>query len=215
MQPTSHIGDWMQFVVGAAADIRAAGAQAVRLKMTALIGSKVWTAFQVDIVADGVVLTGSPDFVRPLTSVEIGNAERQLWRAYPLVDHVADKVSAIFERRQGRVSTRFKDLIDLVAISQRATVEAELQLLALSKEVERRALALPQSFVVPDPAIWVAGYRSEARRTVELDAVGLDAVELDDAVRVVRPFLDPLLSGSATGEWNPRTQQWESTSTAD
>lgn len=199
------IGDWMRFEIGPAVQVRAAGAQAVRLKMTASIGTKIWTAFQVDLVADGIVMIGRPDLVRPLTFVEIGREDRRSWRAYPLVDHVADKVCAIFERHEGRASTRFKDLIDLVAISQRATVSAELQLLALTKEADRRALTLLRSFTVPDQEIWVAGYRAEARRTV-----GLEAVELDDAVQVIRPFLDPLLSHSATGQWNPQTQQWES-----
>jgi hypothetical protein len=198
------VDDWMRFEVSPAVAIRAADAEAVRLKMTTSIGTKIWTAFQVDVVADGIVMTGRPDLVRPLTSVEIGSGGRRLWRAYPLVDHVADKVCAIFERRQGRASTRFKDLIDLVAISQRATVAAEPQLRALGKETDRRALTLPRALVVPDPMIWIPGYRSEARRTV-----GLDAVELDDAVRVVRPFLDPLLSQSAAGQWNPQRQRWE------
>jgi predicted nucleotidyltransferase component of viral defense system len=201
------IGDWMGFEVGPAVHIRAAGAEAIRLKMTASIGAKIWTAFQVDVVADGVVMVGQPDLVRPLTSVEISHENRRPWRAYPLVDHVADKVCAIFERHEGRVSTRFKDLIDLVAISQRATVSADLQLLALTKEADRRALTLLRSFNVPDPEIWIRGYRAEAKRTV-----GLEAVELDDAVRVVRPFLDPLLSHSATGDWNPQTREWESSS---
>jgi hypothetical protein len=199
------IGDWMGFEVGPAVQVRAAGAQAVRLKMTASIGTKIWTAFQVDVVADGIEMIGRPDLVRPLTSVEASHQGRRPWRAYPLVDHVADKVCAIFERHDGRVSTRFKDLIDLVAISQRASVPADLQLLALTTEADRRALTLLRSFKVPDPEIWITGYRSEAKRTV-----GLAAVELDDAVRVVGPFLDPLLSRSATGEWNPQTRGWES-----
>jgi hypothetical protein len=198
------IGDWMSFEAAPSVNVKAAGAHAARLKMTASIGTKIWTAFQVDVVADGIVMTGRPEVVPPLTAVHIGDGERNPWRAYPLVDHVADKVCGIFERHEGRASTRFKDLIDLVAISRRASVTAELQLLALAKEADRRALALLQSFAVPDPELWTAGYRSEARRTV-----GLDEVELDDAVRTVRPFLDPLLSGSATGEWNPGSRRWE------
>ena len=198
------IGDWMHFEVAPAAAVKAAGAEAARLKMTASIGTKVWTAFQVDIVADGIVMTGCPDLVEPLTTVEIGREERRLWRAYPLVDHIADKVCAILERHDGRPSTRFKDLVDLVAITQRAAVAAEPQLVSFAKEAERRGLKLPGSFEVPDREIWTLGYRSEARRTV-----GLDAPELDEAMCRVRPFLDPLLSRSASGVWTPQSQRWE------
>jgi hypothetical protein len=199
------IGDWMTFEIGPAVKVRAAGAEAARLKLTALVGGKTWTAFQVDVVADGIVMTGEPDLVQPLTSVEIADEQRKPWRAYPLVDHIADKVCAILERHEGRPSTRFKDLVDLVAVTARVSVPAELQMVALFKESERRAFTLPTSFEAPDRALWIEGYRSEASRTV-----GLEAVELDDAMRVVVPFVDPLLSRSAVGVWEPENRRWES-----
>ncbi|SDT81071.1 nucleotidyl transferase AbiEii/AbiGii toxin family protein [Actinoplanes derwentensis] len=195
------IGDWMRFEVGPAARIRAAGAQAAQVRVRSFIGTKVWTAFQVDIVADGVEMSAEPDSVPPLTSLFA--SEKRLWRAYPLVDHVADKVCAIFERHDGRPSTRFKDLIDLVAITERATVDAELQMRALRKEGRRRVLELPSEFGVPDRGLWTAGYRAEARR-----AVGLTALDLDGALAVVGPFLDPLLDGSAGGAWDFVRREW-------
>jgi len=198
-----ELGDWMRFEVGASTRVQAAGAQAARLKMKAFIGTKVWAAFQVDLVADGILMTGEPDTVPPLTSIEILDQERTPWRAYPLVDHVADKVCAILERHDGRPSTRFKDLVDLVAIAQRATVPAFVQMKALDKEAARRNLALPAAFDVPDRAIWTRGYKSEARRTV-----GLEAMELDDALAIVRKFLDPLLARQARGDWNHALRVW-------
>jgi hypothetical protein len=62
---------------------------------------------------------------------------------------------------------------------------------------------LPRTFEIPDRVIWEAGYRAEARRTV-----GLSAMELDDALAVVRPFLDALLAGTAVGAWDPEAQSW-------
>jgi hypothetical protein len=202
------IGDWMRFEVGLFVEVQAAGAQAARVKVQSFIGFKVWAGFQVDIVADGVVMTGEPDTVPPLTAVEIGDQRRTPWRAYPLVDHVADKVCAILERHDGRPSTRFKDLIDLVAITQRSSVPADLQMQALAKEAKRRLLVLPESFDVPDRALWGPGYKSEAKRTV-----GLQAVDLDAALSLVRPFLDQLLTGSAKGKWSPETQRWQGVDT--
>lgn len=198
------IGDWMRFEVGPSMKVQAAGAQAARVRVKSFIGTKVWVSFQVDIVADGIEMTGEPDTVLPLTSIEILDRERAPWRAYPLVDHVADKVCAIIERYDGRPSTRFKDLIDLVAITLRCSVPAPLQRQALVKEAGRRRLVLPAPFDVPDRQLWERGYRSEARRTV-----GLMAVELDDALAVVRPFLDPLLAGTAEGDWDPSIQAWD------
>jgi hypothetical protein len=197
------IGDWMRFEIGPPVTVQAAGAEAARVKVRALIGSKVWAAFQVDIVADGIMMTGEPDAVPPLTTIEIGDRERTPWRAYALVDHVADKVCAIVERHDGRPSTRFKDLIDLVAIAQHSSVRADLQMTALAKEAGRRGLSLPTRFDVPDRVLWSRGYRAEARRTVRLSAKDLDA-----ALDVALPFVDPLLSESASGTWNPETRAW-------
>lgn len=197
------IGDWMRFEIGPAVKITANGAQAARVKVKAYIGTKIWAPFQIDIVAAGVLMTGSPDPVPPLTDVQITDRERATWQAYPLVDHVADKICAILERHDGHPSTRFKDLIDLVAISSRATVEADLQRRALVKEANRRSLDLPTTFDVPDRPLWERGYRAEARRTV-----GLDIVDLDAALAALRPFLDPLLDGTATGAWDPATHAW-------
>lgn len=148
-------------------------------------------------------MTGSPDPVPPLAEVQITDRERAPWRVYPLVDHVADKVCAILERHDDNPSTRFKDLIDLVAISRRATVEADLQKQALTKEAHRRNLKLPTRFDVPDRTIWERGYRAEARRTV-----GLDVLDLNTALAAVRPFLDPLLNSTAAGDWDLEAQSW-------
>ena len=78
------IGDWMRFEVGPSVRIQAAGAQASRVKVQSLIGTRVWAAFQVDIVADGIQMSAEPDRVPPLTSVSATEQERTPWRAWGL-----------------------------------------------------------------------------------------------------------------------------------
>lgn len=124
---------------------------------------------------------------------------------YPLVDHIADKVAATFDRYgdMGNPSTRYKDLVDLVAIVIGASVEAESQILALSSEAKRRRVTLPDHFTVPDRALWERGYAAEAARSLLPIARTLDG-----ALGVVSPFIDPLLGGSARGRWDPKARQW-------
>ena len=121
------------------------------------------------------------------------------------VDHVADKVVATYERHGdgARPSTRYRDLVDLVAIVAGATVPAAAQETALRSEFDRRELAWPQTFDVPDGTLWGPGYSAEAARSL-LDT----ARTLDQALALVRPFLDPLLSGTATGSWEPAAGAW-------
>ncbi len=199
------IGDWMHFDIGTSVTVEAAGAQASRAKVRSFVGTKLWAAFQIDIVADGILVTGEPDLALPLTAVDDRAVEeRQPWRVYPLVDHIADKICAILEHHHGRASTRVKDLIDLVAITQRGTVTADAEIRALTTEAARRHLTLPETFDIPDRQIWAPTYRSQARHTT-----GLHVADLDHAHRIVRAFVDPLLAGTATGAWNPATQCWD------
>ena len=87
-----------------------------------------------------------------MARVVMPDVEQHGYRAYPLVDHVADRVCAIFERHgsAGAPSTRYSDLADLVAIVLAASAEAEMQLVALRSEAQRRGLQLPGRFAVPD-----------------------------------------------------------------
>jgi hypothetical protein len=127
------------------------------------------------------------------------------YRAYPLADHVADKIAATYERhgKDGRPSTRYRDLVDLVAIVTGASVAANAQLVALRSEFDRRGLTVPNRFDVPDRELWRRGYAAEARRSL----LGT-ARTLDDALAVVRPFTDPLFRGTAAGSWDRDSSAW-------
>lgn len=147
--------------------------------------------------------------VPPLARLTMPDLEQHGYRAYPLADHLAEKVVATFQRYgpQRLPSTRYKDLIDLVSIVQGAELEAEPTCLALVSEAERRKVELPARFMIPDRRLWEAGYAAEARRSFLPSAT-----TLDDALAVVAPFLDPLMDRSAGGTWRPVEGMWESDS---
>jgi hypothetical protein len=196
------LGDWFRFEIGQAQPMEGG----VRLPARAFAGTTLWTQFHVDVVADGVRMTADPDPVPPLARLVMPDLlQENGYRAYPLVDHVADKVVATFQRYgdQRFASTRFKDLVDLVTIARGASVDADQQRAALASEAERRSVLLPAVFDVPDRSLWTPGYAAEARRSV----VDVPAT-LDDALDVVRPFLDPVLDGRATGVWDPAGGRW-------
>src|SRR5439155_14489475 len=104
-------GDWFQFEAGPTRRI-AGGAGGHRLPIVARLGPTAWAKFHLDLVAEGVQMTGAPDRVPALAAVAIAGLEQPGYRVYPIVDHIADKVCAILERRGAdqRPSTRYKDL---------------------------------------------------------------------------------------------------------
>jgi len=198
------IGDWFRFEIGAPQAVSDAAGGA-RFPVTASIGTTVWVAFHVDLVGSDLRMTGKPEDVPPLARVVMPDVEQHGYRAYPLVDHIADKVAAMFELHGERStpSTRYKDLVDLVAIVIAAPLDAEPQMIAIRSEAERRGISLPARFAVPDRELWERGYAAEAARS--LLPVARTLVE---ALAIVAPFLDPLLDGSAEGAWRPTDGRW-------
>jgi hypothetical protein len=198
----SDLGDWFTFEIGGGTPM---GDRVVRLPVDSRIGATTWVAFHVDLVGADLRMTGQPEDVPPLARGVIPEVAQRGYRAYPLVDHIADKVAATYERHgdDSRPSTRFRDLVDLVAIVTGASVAAAAQADALRSEFDRRGLALPRNFDVPDRALWGPGYAAEAARSLLATAR-----TLDEALAVVRPFVDPLLSGAATGSWDRAMRTW-------
>lgn len=198
------LGDWFRLELGAA-QLMNDTVKGVRIPVTAYIGVTVWASFRIDLVGSDLRMTGDPEPVPPLARVFMPDVEQHGYRAYPLVDHVADKVVAILQRYGDSLvpSTRYKDLVDLVSIVTVASVEAVAQTAALRSEAKRRDVALPRSFDVPDRALWEPGYAAEARRSL-LES----ARTLDEALATVRLFLDPVFDGGAVGHWDPKAGRW-------
>jgi hypothetical protein len=198
-------GDWFRFEVGPT-QVVSDGATGVRLPIKAYIGDTLWASFHVDLVGADVRMTGHPDDMPAIARVAMPDVTQRGYKVYPLVDHVADKVAAIFDgygQDKRNPSTRFRDLVDLVAISLGATVDAASQMRALKSEAGRRDVTLPDRFDVPDRKLWESGYSAEARRSLLPIAH-----DLDEALDVVRPFLDPLLDGTAQGTWDAEARGW-------
>jgi hypothetical protein len=196
------IGDWFRFEIGPAR-AHSDGAAGVRFPVTAYVGATEWAQFHIDLVGSSLCMTGDPDEMPALARVVMPDVAQHGYRVYPLVDHVADKVAAMIERHNDRPSTRFKDLVDLVAIITETSVDADLQRTAMQWEAARRGIILPDRFDVPDRALWETGYESEAQRSL----LPL-AQTLDEALAIVRPFIDALFDGTAIGHWDPMTLQW-------
>lgn len=197
------IGDWFRFELGGAHPMleKTLG---TRIPVIAFIGTQ-WAEFHIDLLGPDLRSTQHADGVPPLVPLAMPGVEQHGYRAYPLVDHVADKMAAIFQRHGElhRPSTRYRDLVDLVAIITSADVAAEPQLDALHAEARQRGIKLPDEFGVPDLGLWVPGYAASA---------GSSRLRrgrtLDEALAIIRPFADPLLAGTATGFWSHRLRSW-------
>lgn len=205
-QATSiDLKDYFRFELAAAEPI-AQGARALRMTATAYLGPTEFARFHVDLVAE-LAMTSEADEVPPLIDIDLGLPQPR-YRAYPIVDHIADKVCAMLElhHRDGEMaaaSTRYRDLVDLATFARAIDIDGEVLARALHSESARRGLTLPAG--LPDPAgpDWRAGYA----RAV-LDAPALGDRDLDAALQTVRLMLDPVLSGEPVEHWDPGSLSW-------
>lgn len=199
------IGDWFRFELGPSR-LSGDGTVGVRIPVKAYIGATPWAEFHIDLVGDDHRMTGEPEDVPPIARIQIPDVEQLDYVAYPLADHVADKVAATFDvyGSQSLPSTRYRDLVDLVAIATRSTLEAEELITAVHAEAERRGVKLPSAFDVPDLDLWTSGYAAAAQ-----DSLLTVAVTLEAALDIVRPFINPALDRTARGAWDANLRQWE------
>lgn len=178
------------------------GVEGVRVGVSTEIGHRFFERFGVDLVT-GSRITGDVEHGAPIIDLGIPGLVRPDYVLYPIADALADKILATVETHNGRPSTRFRDLVDIVLIARHQHVYANAAMAATDSERERRDLALPRAFDVPDRSLWARGYANAAR-----DVPGLTEKDVDAALAIAKQLVDPILDGSATGIWQPRSQSW-------
>lgn len=203
---SADLGDFFRFTLEPGRRI-ADGRATLRVPLTAYLGATEFARFHVDLVS-GVLMTDEPDDVSPLVPIELPGIVSVHYRAYPIVDHIADKVCALVEvhprvGRPAQASTRYRDLADLAVIARTQSVDAAALRTALASESGRRGLELPMTLSAPDTAGWPMGYARVAR-----DVPGLAERNLETAMVTVKRFLDPILAGAGTGSWRPDRRHW-------
>jgi hypothetical protein len=158
-------------------------------------------------------LHGTPELRRLQPSVPVDWPDDwPVVKLYPLIAHVADKVCALYEKHNGRVSTRYRDLVDLVLIALRESILGRELHIAIKHECQRRRdagidLELPEVFMVPEPASWSTGYEREAGT---LDALAAHRT-LAQATELMVRFLNPALSAEDPGQWIAADLRWSPT----
>lgn len=172
----------------------------ITVAVQASFGATNYERFNIDLAYHRHHL-GTPDRIQPNPVVEVpgmpGLPEIAL---YPLSDHIADKVCAMYElHRNSEVSSRYRDLVDLVLISETSHVAGAATQAALRSEALRRGLTLPTALISPGPG-WPGGYRREALRHRRGDI----PTELTEALERVGRLINPLLNGTRNGgHWEP------------
>ncbi len=176
---------------------------AVRFHVTAQLAGRIFEQFRVDV---GFIdsISYEPDTIHSsglLSFADIGPLELP---TIPIPQHLAEKVHA-YSRTYGKaytLSTRPKDLVDILLIESSADIEARPLRDALEDTFnERKRQLLPGSLPAP-PTVWADPYKRLA------DSVKIES-DLLAAYRRAAAFLDPVLAKDARGRWDTQRRIWE------
>ena len=176
-----------------------------------LLDGRRFANASIDITVDRP-MSLPPDLLTPAPVVAVDGLpelpELPAMRVYPVALHLADKVAAMYEHHgpDGTTpSTRPHDLADIVILSRSASVDAAVLRAAVTEQEQRRRITVPVPLTVPNPD-WQRTYRERVRNT----ALPPELHDLSTALTAANQFLEPVLSGTATGEWQPSTGTWAS-----
>jgi predicted nucleotidyltransferase component of viral defense system len=202
---TLDLGDHFSFDIRAIGDADIGGAGGVRFHADAYLAGRLFEALLIDVGLGSELLSEPDELTAPdlLDFAEIAPAHV---RAIALERHIAEKVHA-YTRRHGddQPSSRAKDLIDIVLMSELASFDFDRLREAVIRVFEERAThEVPPALPVP-PLDWARPYRALA------EEVGLDPSP-STGHRLAAAFLDPVLATeSALIRWDPEMLHWRPT----
>lgn len=176
--------------------------RAVRYSVTAELAGRRFERFPVD-VALGEQPTAPPERLPVPSLLGFAEIETTEMPVIAIEQHIAEKVHAYTASYgpQRQHSTRIKDLIDILLIADLATPDADPLRESLRSTFRTRARqSLPSALPAP-PRIWVTPYARAA------EEVGL-VTDLTTAHADAATFLDPVLAGTASGQWTPQHRRW-------
>ena len=181
------------------------GVAAVRYHVSAELAGRTFDEITVDVGFGGPYFA-EPDLVRGPDLLSFADIPPIEVPALPIEQHIAEKVHAYTRTygTTGQVSTRVKDLVDIVLISSLFSLQAGRMHRALSVTFDDRGTHDLPTSLPPPPTEWRTAYRQIAAEVVSEPDLSLGFEQ-------ARTFLDPVLSRTAedNAQWNPAQRRWE------
>ncbi len=178
----------------------------VQLKVEALLGVTAFSRFPIDLsMRDDP--PGVPEVWQlcPIISApELGPLPPV--KLYSLPDQIADKVAAMWETHgmKDQPSTRYRDLVDLVLIMTNFNVGSVEAWRAISREVKRRGVSIPERIESPGPG-WKGNYSSVAKEA----GLPINYQELEPALDLLAVFLGCQAQLDYKNSiWDPTYLEW-------
>ena len=197
------LGDYFEFQVEQTGEVHEGFGRGVRFRADALVAGRLFEQLAIDL---GFVdsLPHDPDELDVPNLLDFAEIPGTRVPAAPLEQHLAEKFHAYTRSYgDGHGSSRPKDLIDMVLISELATFDAARLRETIGRVFEERGTHSVPINVPSPPMDWARRYRTLAQE-VHIDP------EPQAGHAQVAHMLNPLLGDEPAAErWVPATQSWK------
>lgn len=193
--------DWFTFEVFEPERVPLADQAGQRYSIRTLLDGRTFENFHVDVgIGDAVV--ESLEYLNITDLLSFAGLSPTSVPCYPVTQQIAEKLHAYTKPRKSGESSRVKDLVDLLLLSELQAVSGDrLQQAIQATFTTEGTHPVPES-VPPPPAKWAMDFRKMA------SDVGITITLLDEAYNLIQRFLDPVLSGEPPDKWDPVRRFW-------
>lgn len=187
------------------------GDKGTTVTVSAYLGGRRFDTFSIDLVTSRRPLIGDIERhpLPRLIDTDDFPPEGPV-QLYPLADQIADKLCALYETfgPTRLPSGRFRDLVDLLLISEYLPIDLAPTVAAVERERDLRGISdMPDTLIPPGPA-WTTQWTATATSSpLTPEHYDLDTA-LGDAGRCYNRILQSLPSADTSAIWEHHTFQW-------
>lgn len=181
------------------------GTATSKVDVRSFLGAVAFEPFSIDVSVRRHV-EGPVDRIAPIQVIDHPSlTDLPLIPTVPVENHLADKICAMYEPHETGVSTRYRDLADIVRIIKDLRFDAGRLDELLEHESQRRRIQRPDAMTSPGSQ-WPTGYENAARDFAEFP---VELRPLDASLAYASDCLSDVLTRQRrTGTWDPDAQAW-------
>lgn len=206
---STDLSDFITFEFVDARHIKAEDEYRSGLKVTfdVFLGNKKMQPISIDLVVDEIP-QGSFNVITPAGRINLPDMRIFDYRTYTVESALSDKLCAIIETHEGRISSRVKDLVDIVVYACTEIIDANALLRRMQIECSARHLPLPSHFEIPHE--WHELLESSFHKIACKTKAVKHYQKLNDAEKLAQAVFNPVLVGDTINKrWNPIAKEWE------
>jgi hypothetical protein len=195
------LGDWFTFEVSEPTQNAVTDQGGLRHPIHALLDGRTFEHFHIDI-GIGDPMVEAVEYLDTPALLEFAELAPTRVPCFPITQQIAEKLHAYTRPRKSGESSRVKDFVDMLLLSEMGTISGERLFQAIHATFSTRGTHVLPVSVPPPPAKWESEFKRMAKD------VGMGDLSLVQAYGFIQQFLDSVLKEEIPGQWDPAGKIW-------